>query len=263
MLVAFGFQLAICTGFLITFSVVRPWLEAVYQPRVKFATDQSKKPPALSVRPLAWLWPAYYTNELDMINEIGMDSIMFLRFILTCFRFFSGALLVAVPLLIFNYHSPEIAAPGLRGKSQETNQDMEEVFKASLGSLTMENLPSESQYYYIYSFFTLMISFYAYLLFYWTWCDYVTLRKKYVTTLDYVESVHARTLLLNNISAKMHEKEEIKRIVREIHQEAEIDQIVYGRNFRELEVLCDNHSKVNDNIEQNLDNCMSFFFKIC
>jgi hypothetical protein len=256
MLVAFGFQLAICTGFLVTFSIVRPWLEAVYQPRVKFAIDQSKKPPALSIRPLAWLWPAFYTNELEMINMIGMDSIMFLRFILVCFKFFSGSLVVAVPLLIFNYHSPGISAPAIKRNSEDDK--LENVIKMSLGQLTMENLPSESQYFYLYSFSTFVISFYAYWLFYWTWRDYVTLRKKFIISQGYLESVHARTLLLNNISPKMHEKEEIKRIMLELYQGAEIDQIVYGRNFREIDVLCEKHRKVNDHMEQNLDNCISF-----
>lgn len=247
---AFGFQIGICAGLLITFSVVRPWLKAVYEPRLFFATDESKKPPLLSLKPLAWLWPAYYTSEMEMIDQIGMDAIMFLRFISTCFRFFAGALVVAIPLLIFNFNAPTVV-----GKPGVVDYSFGKVIASSLRFLTMENLEADSKYYYVYSFGTIIISIYAYILFYWAWLDYAILRKQFIAKLDYLDSPHCRTLLLNGIPPKLQTKNEIKRLILDIYPSADIDQIVHGRNFRELAILCKEHCKFNDKMEQALDKC--------
>lgn len=222
----------------------------MYQPRLLFNTDESKKPPLLSIKPLAWLWPAFYTCEMDMIDQIGMDAIMFLRFISICFRFFAVALVVAIPLLIFNFNAAQID-----GKSGVTDYSFKQVFASSLRFLTMENLEADSRYYYVYSFATLFLSILAYVLFYWTWLDYATLRKQYVSTLDYLDSPHCKTLLLNGISSKMKNRNEIERLILGIYPSAEIDQIVYGRNFRDLALLCNEHRKVNDKLEKVLDKC--------
>jgi hypothetical protein len=229
-------------------------MPAVYQPRVKFAMEESKKPPALSIRKFAWAWPAFKTNEMDMIDKIGMDSIMFLRFILTCFKFFAGALVVAIPLTIFNFYAKDIDKPPrvILAKGQK----LKEIVKSSLLTLTMENLQAESRYFYIYSICTVVLSFYAYLLFYWTWRDYLTLKEKYFTSQDYLDSPHSRTLLLNGISPKMQNNHEIQRLILNIDEMAEIVHIVYGRDFSEINNLCDQHRKTNGDMEQKLDNCI-------
>ena len=222
----------------------------VYQPRIEFASNDGKKPQSLGASPSAWIWQAFRQSEMNMTEQLGMDSIMFLRIILTFFKFFAGALIVAIPLMIFNFYSPEITQ-----NSGYDQYSIRNVTKASLPLLTMQNLASGSNYYYMYSFITLIGSCYAYLLFYWTWQDYIALRKMYIKSPEYLESPHSRTLLLSGVSRKILQQEEIVNLVLEIFPHAQIDQIVYGRDYKSLPLHCQKHSDLSHKMEKLLDKC--------
>ncbi|KAJ3191654.1 hypothetical protein HK101_007518 [Irineochytrium annulatum] len=77
---SFGLHTAVAFGLIIAFSVLRPTNKIVYQPKLKFAPE-SKRPKPLSAAPTAWIQPIISSNESRIVNQLGLDAVMFLRFL--------------------------------------------------------------------------------------------------------------------------------------------------------------------------------------
>jgi len=84
---AVGIQLALMVGVglaaLCAFSVLRPNNSVVYQPKVKYASDE-KRPPKIGKGLFDWVNPVFRTTEQEMLSTIGLDSVTYLRFLRMC-----------------------------------------------------------------------------------------------------------------------------------------------------------------------------------
>ncbi|KAJ3198931.1 hypothetical protein HDU67_003210, partial [Dinochytrium kinnereticum] len=106
-LVSVGVQTAIAFGLILAFSLLRPTNKVVYQPRLKFAPD-NKKPKALGPEPTAWVGPIFTVNESASVGLLGLDAVIFLRYLKFLLRLFIILCLFGVPMIFIYYYYPKI-----------------------------------------------------------------------------------------------------------------------------------------------------------
>jgi hypothetical protein len=63
----------------LTFCFLRPRNSRVYAPRAKHA-DEKHRPVALGKKPFSWLSAVKDVKEQDLVDKIGLDAVIFLRF---------------------------------------------------------------------------------------------------------------------------------------------------------------------------------------
>ncbi|KAJ3097323.1 hypothetical protein HDU96_000420 [Phlyctochytrium bullatum] len=106
-LVSVGVQTAIAFGLIIAFSILRPTNKIVYQPRLKFAPE-GKKPKPLGPEPTAWIGPIMTVNESTAIGLLGLDAVIFLRYLKFLMRMFLVLCLFGIPMIGIYYFYPRI-----------------------------------------------------------------------------------------------------------------------------------------------------------
>ena len=76
---AFALYLGLAAGLTVLFSLVRPRHRLVYAPKTKHA-DEAHAPPPIGSGILSWIKPVTSAKEPDLMNRIGLDAVIFLRF---------------------------------------------------------------------------------------------------------------------------------------------------------------------------------------
>jgi len=78
----------ISTIVFIIFSVLRPRHKIVYAPKVKHAKKKSQEPPPIDDGLFSWLKPVWRCTDEDLLDKIGLDAVLFLRFWRMCRNIF-------------------------------------------------------------------------------------------------------------------------------------------------------------------------------
>lgn len=93
-LIQLGLMIAVSAFTLLMFSILRPNNSIVYQPKIKYATDD-KLPPIISRGFFSWIKPSTQTTEDSLMRTIGLDGVCFLRFLRMCRNLFTIVSVVA------------------------------------------------------------------------------------------------------------------------------------------------------------------------
>jgi len=75
-----------CVVFII-FSVLRPRHKIVYAPKLKYASEK-RAPPPIDDGFLSWLKPVWQCTDEYLLDKIGLDAVLFLRFWRMCRNIF-------------------------------------------------------------------------------------------------------------------------------------------------------------------------------
>jgi len=78
---------AISTIVFILFSVLRPRHKVVYAPKLKHASEM-QNPPPIDDGVFGWLKPVYKYSDDMLLDKIGLDAVVFLRFWRMCRNIF-------------------------------------------------------------------------------------------------------------------------------------------------------------------------------
>ncbi|TPX60423.1 hypothetical protein PhCBS80983_g01814 [Powellomyces hirtus] len=239
LLVATGFQVVLSLGLIAGFSVLRPRNKRVYEPRSKYAPPE-KRPQTLDWRPTAWIQPSLKTKEDDLVSKIGLDAVMFLRFLWFSVQFFLGLTAVGIPLCIFHFYIQP---------SKAEQKDGAAFPNPELATLTMKQLSKKPNILWLHAVLVYLFSAYAYWLLYKMWMDWIGYRRAFFLTPEYQEGHHNRTLLLTNIPEDMRSVDGVMRFMHGMHLKHDADQAVIGRNVEELPDLIREHQEETARIE--------------
>ncbi|EER37138.1 predicted protein [Histoplasma capsulatum H143] len=106
---SFGTSLGLTIVLALCFSFVRPRNSLVYAPKIKHA-DRKHSPPPVGKGLLAWLTPVIQTKESNLVDCIGLDATVFLRFTRMCRNMFLVlsiiGCLVMIPVNVSQSSSP-------------------------------------------------------------------------------------------------------------------------------------------------------------
>lgn len=67
--------------FALLFCLLRPYNKTVYAPRLKHSKSEKHAPPPLAPGVFGWVGPIMKTKEQVLVEKIGQDATVFLRFI--------------------------------------------------------------------------------------------------------------------------------------------------------------------------------------
>ncbi|KAK6593985.1 hypothetical protein H4I96_10898 [Botrytis cinerea] len=215
-----GFTLLLAIGF----SLLRPYNSVVYAPKLKIADDKHAPPP-MGKGPLAWLGPVLKTKETELVNLIGLDATIFLR-VLRMFRnMFLCITVVGCGILI----------PINMTKGQfDSKTDF-------VSRVTPVNVWGSSNW-----GMTICAWLFDLIIMVFLWLNYravLNLRRTYFESADYQASLHARTLMINDIPKTLRTDEGIGRVIDVVAPQSSFSRTVVARNVKELPELIEQHDQ--------------------
>ncbi|KAI9374680.1 hypothetical protein BJX61DRAFT_540587 [Aspergillus egyptiacus] len=215
------------------FSLFRPRHTVVYAPKVKHA-DRKHTPPPVGKGFFAWIKPIIRTNESDLVDCIGLDATVFIRFTKMCRNIFILLSIIGCGVMI----------PLNISQSRNTNDA--NTF-ATMTPLYVETDMIWSQVACAWCFDIIIA--------YFLWRNYkavLALRRRYFESSDYQRSLHARTLMITDIPQELRNDEAVLLLTDELNPTAAIPRSSVGRNVKELPKLIKEHEELVRNLESVL-----------
>jgi hypothetical protein len=178
----------------------------------------------------SWITPVIRTREPQLIDTVGLDAALFLRFtkmcrnILICMSIIGCAVMIPVNLTQASLSSSDTS-------SASTFIDM-----TPLNVLNPTAMWSQVICAWI---FDIIIA-------YFLWRNYRAvraMRRQYFQSSDYQRSLHARTLMITGIPAPDRSDEGILRITDEVNPTAALPRASIGRTVRDLPTIIKEHEE--------------------
>ena len=217
----------------IAFSLLRPYNSVVYAPKLKHA-DEKHAPPPMGKGMFAWFKPVVTTKEKDLIVHMGLDATVFLRFTRMCRNIFLTLTVIGCGILI-----PVYVTAGQ--KFPDTSP------LARITPLNTFAKPNWAQVACAYLFNITVAGF--------LWSNYrkiTELRREYFDSPEYANSLHARTLMINDIPKSYRTDEGIGRLIDEVVPTSSFSRTAIARNVKELPQLIAEHEFTVRKLEEHL-----------
>ncbi len=245
-------SIVISTVVFLIFSILRPRHKIVYAPKVKYASEK-RAPPPIDDGLFSWLKPVWSCSDEYLLDKIGLDAVLFLRFWRMCRNIFIclGVLGSAV-IIPFN------VIVGLKTVGGQANVAKNKYFVplesadvSPLGLLSIEGITKG----YLWMQIAFSWIFDAIVVF-WLYRGYVgmiTLRRKFFQSVEYQGSMHSRTLMVVDVPHKSRSDEGLAQLATRFKPEdIHYAQAHIGRDVGELPELLEQHEKAVKKLEKYL-----------
>ncbi|KAL9057157.1 MAG: hypothetical protein Q9162_002485 [Coniocarpon cinnabarinum] len=184
----------------VLFCFLRPRTNAVYAPRAKHA-DAKHAPPRLDNGFTSWIGPIKNVKEHELMEKIGMDAVVFLRFMKMLRNIFMVLTVLGLGIilpvnLVHNSSGPPPPSPGPSKRQAPPPPPSVDVSKISLFIQFTPQFGQGSKFwaYTICAYiFDGVICFFIW----WNYRKVVQLRRKYLQSHEYLSSLHSRTLMVS------------------------------------------------------------------
>ncbi|EFY91675.1 DUF221 domain protein [Metarhizium acridum CQMa 102] len=236
---ALATSLGVTAFIAICFSFIRPYHQAIYAPKSKHA-DEKHAPPPIGKEPWAWITPLLNTKEVTLMNQIGMDATIFLRFIRMCRNMFLILALIGVGILV------PVNLTNFKDFSTSSQPDTTE-WMLRITPRNVFGTPHWALVVVGYLFNIVVISF-----LWWNYRKILHLRRMYFESEEYQGSLHARTLMLFDIPRQGCSDEGIARIIDSVVPNSSFARTVVARNVKDLPELIEEHEKTVRKLEKVL-----------
>ncbi|TVY37146.1 Uncharacterized protein LSUB1_G005202 [Lachnellula subtilissima] len=229
-----GFTLLLAIGF----SLLRPYNSVVYAPKLKVA-DERHAPPPMGKGMFAWVGPVWGTKEQDLIPLIGLDATVFLRILKMCRNIFLTLSAIGCSILI-----PINLIKGARDKSWTAQTLVSKVTPINTsGDVVWGMVVCAWLFNFVVAGFL-----------WWNYRAILRLRRQYYDSPEYQASLHARTLMLNDIPKALRSDEGIGRLIDEVVPTSSFSRTTIARNVKDLPELIEQHNSAVRKLEKHLAN---------
>jgi hypothetical protein len=220
----------------LAFCFVRPYNNVVYAPRAKHA-DAKHAPPPIGKGLFGWIKPLYQVKEPEMVERVGLDATVFLRFGRMMRNMFLGLAIVGCGILI-----PTTVLSSDAGFSDESG----------FFTLLTPTYMFGGSIYWVY---VVVAYLFDIIIFYFLWRNYgaiLKLRRNYFDSPEYQRSLHSRTLLLTDIPTEKRSDEALVRITEEVKATPDKPRTAIARNVKDLPEMIDDHEEAVKALEKVL-----------
>lgn len=219
---SFGLTIAIAA----VFCFLRPYNNVVYAPRAKHA-DSKHAPPPVEKGLFGWIPPLIKTKEQQLVEKVGLDAAIFMRFTRMLRNMFLALAIVGCGLLIpVNLVAANPSANGTYFFLRLTPQYM-----------------YGSQAFWAYVVAAYLFDF---IICFFLWTNYravMRLRRAYFDSPEYQRGLHARTLLLTDLPKQLRTDEGIVKVIEEVKASNETPRAAIARNVKDLPELIEEHEE--------------------
>ncbi|KAH8087807.1 DUF221-domain-containing protein [Cristinia sonorae] len=221
---------------IIVFNILRPRNKIIYEPKVKYHVG-SKPPPRISDSIFGWVSPLLNTKEPELVDKIGLDAAMFLRFLRMMRWLFTAVAGLTCAALI-----PVNVTYNLQHVKKEDRD--------ALSMLTIRDVSGNLLFVHVaitYVICGLVMGFV-----YYHWRAVVHLRLQWFRSPEYMQSFYARTLMVDDVPKKLQSDEGIKAIFESTQAPYPTTSVHIGRAVGRLPDLIEMHNQAVRELEQAL-----------
>ncbi|MCJ1417301.1 hypothetical protein MMC32_003643 [Xylographa parallela] len=225
------------------FSLLRPFNTTVYAPKIKHA-DKQHAPPPIGKGLFAWFSPLITTHEDQLLEKVGMDAVIFLRFTKMCRNIFLVLSIVGCGILI-PVHIFE-------SSNYPTGSPTERAFATMTPQYVLEGTPMWSHVVCSWVFDITIVFF--------LWRNYravARLKTVYFESSDYRISLHSRTVWLEDIPQLARSGPGLIKILESVKGTARTPQAIIARKVKDLPELIEQHSQS----VRKLESILAKYFK--
>ncbi|KAJ3409142.1 hypothetical protein HDU80_002772 [Chytriomyces hyalinus] len=199
-------------GCFIVFCLVRTCFAHIYSPRRAL---RKGRPPRLPTGFFSWMGTVWRVNEAFILRTVGLDGVMYLRFLKTSSIMFSLLSLLGLGVIMpTNYLSHPLPASGggsLYNHSHQPQPPMDPAAqeKAFLKLLTIENVPANSPLLRVHLLFTWLFSFIAYACLIAYYRAHVNLKHHYTASVlkrTSLSKIEHRSIVLFNLPVDLQQE---------------------------------------------------------
>ncbi|KAF2235512.1 putative DUF221 domain protein [Viridothelium virens] len=225
---ALGVSVGLTVLITLAFSLLRPYNAITYAPKLRHA-DQKHAPPPIGKGITDWVVPVTKTREQHLVDKIGLDAVVFLRFTHMCRNMFAVLSIVGCAIVI-----PVNIKGGFAGGHGQSFDDVSAFMK-----LTPQYVAGN----YFWAFVVCAYLF-DIIICYFLWSNYraiLRLRRNYFQSAEYQKGLHARSLMVTNIPREYRTDEGVVRLIDEVRNVNEIPRAAIARNVKDLPDLIEEH----------------------
>ncbi|TVY73510.1 Uncharacterized protein LSUE1_G007784 [Lachnellula suecica] len=224
--------LAVC------FSLLRPYNSVVYAPKLKVADDKHAPPP-MGKGMFAWIGPVLGTKEQELIPLIGLDAVVFLRVLRMCRNIFLVLTVIGCGILIPINLLKAATDSSWTGQKPVSKVTPVNVYGNDVWGMVI----------CAWLFNAVIAGF-----LWWNYKAILRLRRQYYDSHEYRASLHARTLMINDIPKPLRSDEGIGRLIDEVVPTSSFSRTTIARNVKELPELIEDHNETVRKLEKHLAN---------
>ncbi|KAL7277755.1 hypothetical protein ACG7TL_008697 [Trametes sanguinea] len=206
----------------------------VYEPKIKYHVG-NKVPPRPSDSFLGWVSPLLHTKEPELVDKIGLDAAIFLRFLRMCRWMFTAiAALTCAVLIPVNviYNLKFVPAKG----------------RDALSMLTIRDL-DKSNWIFAHVVVTYAITLTVIVIVWYHWREVVRLRRDWFRSPEYIQSFYARTLMITDVPKKLQSDEGLRAIFESVQVPYPTTSVHIGRKVGRLPDLIEYHNNAVRDLE--------------
>ncbi|KAI5800937.1 hypothetical protein FPQ18DRAFT_63753 [Pyronema domesticum] len=234
-LASLGTSIGVSTIIFLIWCTLRPYHQLVYAPKLRHA-DEKHAPPMIGKGYFSWFAPLIKCKEDDLVEKIGMDATVFLRFIRLCRNLFFWLGLLGVIVII-----PVNVTCNIKNTTKDPNWK-----------------PNKSWYILMSPSYTWGTCMWAHVIIAWVfdfiimfflWKNYravLKLKRAYFESPEFIDSLHARTLMIWNVPGSYRSDGGLNKIVSMLKLRQSLDsneKYAIGRNVKELPSLMEKHER--------------------
>ncbi|KAK8041236.1 hypothetical protein PG994_014243 [Apiospora phragmitis] len=228
---SFGYSIAAAVVLALLFCLLRPYNKAVYAPRLKHSKGE-KAPPPLQPGVFGWVSPVLKTRDQVLVEKIGQDATIFLRFIKM-----SRNIMLVLSVIGCGVYIPLNIIEN--GKVQDSGSNAFTKFSP----YHLDGKPVWVHVVVSYVF-DIVICFFL-----WSTYRAVTrIRREYFESPEYQSSLHARTLMVVDIPKPYRTDEGVARLVDEADTSGDPTGII-ARSIKGLPELIEKHEEAVRDLE--------------
>ncbi|OAV94050.1 hypothetical protein PTTG_06749 [Puccinia triticina 1-1 BBBD Race 1] len=228
-------------GTLLAFSILRPKNKIVYMPRYKYSAED-KRPPKLEDGLFAWLKPLAKATEDELLAQIGLDAVVFLRFLRMCRWMCSLLAMLACAILI-----PCDVIYNLK------IMDKSQFLSTSSNTLAMVSISNvRGSFLYVHVVYGYLVTFIVLYVIYVNYKTVVRLRWQWFRSPEYQNAIYARSIMMTHVGSKHMSDPGLQTLLSQLQIPYPTTAVHIGRRVGMLAFLIERHNQTVRDLEQVL-----------
>ncbi|KAG0268493.1 hypothetical protein DFQ27_006558 [Actinomortierella ambigua] len=219
------------------FCWLRPKNGVVYEKKYQVSPEE-KRAPKLASGYFSWMGPVYHCPDEVLAEKIGLDAVVFIRFIRMCRNIFIALMILGCGALI-----PINIIISKRGLKPEDEQPDTIQLMTMSGVLDVNWMWAHVGAMWLFSLIVLAAVW-------WNYKKFLDFRIKYYESSDYQTNVASRTLMLASLPTSLQSDEKIMQLMSSLGVQDQPVQALVGRKVNGLPELMKKHKEMVTQLEQ-------------
>lgn len=226
-----GTSLGVSAAIFLIFCFIRPHNSIVYAPKLRTSNGKNA-PPKLPKGIFSWFKPMIDLSEEQLLDIIGLDALVFLRFLRMCRNIFGILGLLSTAVII-----PVNVVAAKKWAKDTHNTDL---LKNPLALMTTQVVWGDSMWAHVVAAYV-----FCFIVLYFLWSNYkaiTELKQKYFRSEAYQNAIASRSLMISDVPKNRQSDLGLARIIGDARVPGNGDEIcAIGRNLKGLPDLIEKH----------------------